>query len=63
LNLDVVRIEDTGKGAKSVADDLEAVLHKIEGWNQDEIAGYGFSYNRAQGIKHVEWSGQKARVL
>jgi hypothetical protein len=25
-----IEIQDTGKGDKSVADDLEAVLHKIE---------------------------------
>jgi hypothetical protein len=32
--LDVVKIQDTGKGEKSVADDLEAVLKKIEDWHQ-----------------------------
>jgi hypothetical protein len=29
-----VKIQDTGKGKKSVADDLEAVLRKIEYWHQ-----------------------------
>ena len=32
--LDVVKIQDTGKGEKSVAEDLEAVLKKIENWHQ-----------------------------
>jgi hypothetical protein len=27
--LDVIKIQDTGKGEKSVAEDLEAVLKKI----------------------------------
>jgi hypothetical protein len=40
MALDVVKIEDTGKGEKSVADDLEAVLRKIEDWHQGSIAGY-----------------------
>jgi len=29
-----VKIQDTGKGTKSVADDQEAVLRKIEAWHQ-----------------------------
>lgn len=29
MNLNVVKIKDTGKGAKTVANDLEAVLKKI----------------------------------
>jgi len=30
-----IKIEDTGKGTKPVADDLEAVLRKIEAWRFD----------------------------
>jgi hypothetical protein len=33
-----VKIQDTGKGKKSVAEDLEAVLRKIEYWHQGSIA-------------------------
>ena len=35
-----VEIQDSGKGRKSVADDLEAVLRKIEHWHQGSIAHY-----------------------
>jgi hypothetical protein len=42
--LNVVKIQDTENGKKSVADDLEAVLRKIENWHQGSIAGYGIIY-------------------
>ena len=29
----IIEIQDTGKGKKSVANDLEAVLRKIEYWH------------------------------
>jgi hypothetical protein len=34
-----IKIRDTGKGRKSVGDDLEAVLRKIEELHQGSIAG------------------------
>jgi hypothetical protein len=59
INLNVIKIKDTGKRAKSVADDLEAVLRKIEHWHQGSIAGY----QRTDGTEYVvEWDGEKARV-
>ena len=58
-----VEIQDTGKGAKAVADDLEAVLPKIEYWHQGSIARFRISYRSTQGIEHsVEWDGKMARV-
>jgi hypothetical protein len=58
-----VTIQDTGKGKKSVAEDLEAVLRKIEYWHQGSIARYRISYRSGQGTEHlVEWDGQTARV-
>jgi hypothetical protein len=58
-----VEIRDTGKGKKSVADDLEAVLLKIEYWHQSSIARYRISYTSTLGTDHlVEWDGQTARV-
>jgi hypothetical protein len=36
--LDVVKMQDRGKREKSVADDLEAVLRKIEHWHRESIA-------------------------
>ena len=57
-------IQDTGKGEKSVPEDLEAVLRKIEYWHQGSIARFRISYVSAQGTEHlVEWDGQTARVL
>jgi len=58
-----VTIQDTGKGKKSVGDDLEAVLLKIEYWHQGSIARFRISYLSAKGTEHlVEWDGQTARV-
>jgi hypothetical protein len=63
MTLDVVKIVDTGKGAKSVAEDLEAVLRKIEHWHQGSIAAYRISFQDAQGAGHtVQWDGQEARI-
>jgi hypothetical protein len=43
-----MEIQDTGKGKKSVGDDLEAVLLKIEYWHQSSIARYRISYRSTQ---------------
>jgi hypothetical protein len=40
MSVKTIKIHDTGKGLKSVKDDLEAVLRKIEGWHQGSIAGF-----------------------
>jgi hypothetical protein len=32
ITVKTIKIRDTGTGTKAVADDLEAVLRKIEGW-------------------------------
>jgi hypothetical protein len=51
-----VQIWDTGKGKKSVGDDLEAVLRKIEYWHQGPIARDRITYRSAKGTEHlVEW--------
>ena len=56
-------IRDTGKGKKSVADDLEAVLLKIEYWHKSSIARYRISYMSTRGTEHlVECDGQRARM-
>jgi hypothetical protein len=63
MNLDVVKIRDTGRGAKSVADDLEAVSRKIESWHQGSIAGYRISFQDAQSTWHtVDWDGKEAQI-
>lgn len=53
--LNLVKIRDTGKGAKSVPDDLEGVLRKIEAWHQGSIAGYRVMYRDSAGY----WDGVK----
>jgi hypothetical protein len=42
--LNLVKIQDTGKGAKSVTNDIEKVLRKIEIWHQGSIAGHMISW-------------------
>jgi hypothetical protein len=57
-----VKIQDTGKGKKSVAEGLEAVLRKIKYWHQGSIARYRITYQSTQGTEHlVEWDGERAR--
>ena len=61
--VNTIEIQDTGKGKKAVADDLEAVLRKIEQWHQGSIARFRISYRSTQGTEHsVEWDGKMARV-
>jgi hypothetical protein len=56
-----IKIEDTGKGVKSVKDDLEAVLRKIEGWHQGSISGFLISYRDTDGVWHqISWDGKEA---
>jgi hypothetical protein len=58
-----IKIQDTGKDKKSVADDLEAVLRNFEYWHRGSIARYRISYRSAQGTKHlVELEGKTARL-
>jgi len=59
-----VKIQDTGKGKKSVADDLEAVLRKIEYWHQASLAPYLITSRSTQGTEHlIVWDGKTARVV
>ena len=53
-----IEIKDTGKGKKSVGDDLEAVLLKIEYWHQSSIARYRISYTSTQGTEHLVEMGR-----
>ena len=41
---DTNSITDTGKGRLSVANDIEAVLRKIEYWHQGSIAAFKILY-------------------
>jgi len=61
MTVKTMKIHDTGKGLKSVKDDLEAVLRKIEGWHQGSIAGFLISYRDRDGVRHeISWDGKEA---
>jgi hypothetical protein len=52
-----IRIQDSGKGKKPVADDLEAVLRK--GWHQGSVTGFLISYRDTHGTWHqISWDGK-----
>jgi hypothetical protein len=52
MTVKTIKIHDTGKGRKSVADDLQAVLRKIEEWHQGSIASFLISYRDTAGAWH-----------
>lgn len=57
LTVNVIKIYDTGKDAKSVADDLKAALRKIEDCHQGSVAGYKISYRDNEVAEFgVEWN-------
>ena len=61
MGVKTIKIQDTGKGLKSVADDLEAVLRKIEAWHQGSIAGFVISCRDTDGVWHkISWDGKEA---
>lgn len=61
MTVNSVKIQDTGKDAKSVAEDLEAVLRKIEAWHQGSIAGFKIMYRDSEGYwDGVKWNGGHA---
>ena len=64
ITLGTIKIHDTGKGRKSVGDDLQAVLRKIERWHQGLIAGYSISYRDTNGVWYqLSWDGKEATVI
>jgi hypothetical protein len=56
-----IKIQDTGKGRKSVEDNLETVLRKIDGFHQGSISSFLISYRDTKGAWHqVLWNGKEA---
>jgi hypothetical protein len=54
-----ISIVDTGKGSRSVTNDIEAVLRKIEYWHQGSIAAFRIMYRDENGVwDGVRWDGQ-----
>ena len=61
ITVKTIKIQDTGKDRKSVADDLQAVLRKIEEWHQDSIAGFKIMCRYGKGFWHgVRWDSKTA---
>jgi hypothetical protein len=64
MTVRATKIQDTGKGTKSIVKDLETVLRKIAGWRQGPVANYKISCHDTQGREvRIEWNGQRARIL
>jgi YD repeat-containing protein len=58
-----IEIVDTGQGKLSVADDLDAVMRRIEYWHMDSVGGFKISYRDENAVRHeVQWDGQRALV-
>jgi len=58
---DTISITDTGLGKRSVANDIEAVLRKIEFWHQGSIASFKITYQDEHGAWNpVRWDGRRA---
>jgi hypothetical protein len=54
-----ISITDTGKGSRSVTNDIEAVLRKIEYWHQGSVAAFKIMYRDENEIwDGVRWDGQ-----
>jgi hypothetical protein len=55
----VISINDTGLGRRSVTNDIQAVLRKIEYWHQGSIGAFKIMYRDSEGIwDGVNWDGQ-----
>ena len=64
ISLKEIKIQDTGRGEKSVADDLEAVLRKIENWHQGSIAAHRILYLAFDGSwTGVVWDGAEVGFI
>ncbi len=58
---DTISIIDTGKGSRSVTNDIEAVLRKVEYWHQGSIAAFKIMYCDENGVwGGVRWNGEGA---
>ena len=64
ISPDVIAITDLDLGKKSVTNDIENVLRKIEYWHQGPIKGYRIMYRDSEGIwDGVHWDGNQATFL
>jgi hypothetical protein len=56
----VISITDTGLGTRSVSEDIEAVLRKVEHWHQGSITKFKIMCRDGKGFWHgVRWDSKK----
>jgi hypothetical protein len=56
-----ISIADTKRGRRSVTEDIEAVLRKIEYWHLGSITAFKIMYRDEHGLwDGVKWDGQSA---
>ena len=51
----MILITDTGLGTRSVTEDIEAVLRKLEYWHQGSIAKFKIMCRDGKGFWHAVW--------
>jgi hypothetical protein len=57
----VISVVDTDLGQRSVTEDIEAVLQKIEYWHQGSISSFKIICRDGKGFWHgVHWDGKTA---
>ena len=61
---DLISITDTGLGSRSVLEDIEALLRKIEHWHQGSIAKFMIMCRDGKGFwRGVRWNDKTASVF
>jgi len=61
MSPDVIAITDLDLGKKSVTNDIENVLRKIECWHRGSIVALKIMYRDSNGVwDRVRWDGQRA---
>ena len=61
ITVDLIKIVDLNLGNKSVTNDIENVLRKIETWHQGSITGFRIMYKDSDGYwDAIRWDGQHA---
>jgi hypothetical protein len=57
-------ISITYLGARSIDDEIERILRRIEYWHQGSITSYRILYQDAAGLGgEVKWDGENAEVI